>query len=93
MNNDQRWIVRSFLNSLVDLKLGYSEPSHRIHYRLLVAEMVLDELPGNDIEELAHRAHADALRDLYLTTDPNRHDRYEKALNALIEIATNGAGT
>lgn len=86
MNSDQRWIVDAFLKSLQDMQFREPEPPHKIDLRLQLAGMVLDELPGNDLEELASRAHAEALRDVYLTTDPQRHERYEQELRAYIEV-------
>jgi hypothetical protein len=60
MNRDQKWIVTKFLESLTDIKLRESESAHKIDYRLQLAEMVTTELPGDDIEDLAHRADAEA---------------------------------
>jgi hypothetical protein len=86
MNSDQKWIVEAFLKSLIGIKLRGPEPGHKIDLRLQLAEMVLTELPGDDLEELANRAHAEALRDVYLTTDPQRHERYEQELRAYIKM-------
>lgn len=86
MNSDQKWIVNAFLESLIGMQFRRPEPPHKIDLRLQLAEMVLTELPGNDLEELANRAHAEALRDVYLTTDPQRHERYEQELRAYIKV-------
>jgi hypothetical protein len=86
VNSDQQWVVHSFLKSLSGLKPREPQPPHKTDVRLQLAEMVIDELPGNDLEELAHRGHAEALRDVYLTTDPNRHERYEEELCAYLDV-------
>jgi hypothetical protein len=72
-----------YLKSLADIKLRQPEPPHRVDIRLQLADMVLNELPGNDIEELVWRAYAQALRDVYLTDHPQRHERYENAVRSL----------
>jgi hypothetical protein len=85
MNRDQKWIVTKFLESLTGMKLKETEPAHKVDYRLQLAEMVLTELPGNDIEELAHRGNAEAVRDFYLMPDPERHERFERAMRAYVD--------
>ena len=86
MNSDQKWIVTHFLKSLQDIKPRSQEKPHQIDLRLQLAEMVLNELPGDDVEELAHRGHAEAIRDFYLAiNDPDRHERYERAVRAYID--------
>jgi hypothetical protein len=86
MNSTQEWILAEFLKSLADIKLFTPEPLHRIALRLQLADMVLSELPGNDVVEVASRAHAEALRDLYLTDDPRRRERYEEELRAFTSV-------
>jgi hypothetical protein len=86
MNRDRDTIVRAFLKSMLDFRLREPEPGHRIDMRLQLADIVLDELPGNDIEELAHRGHAAAVRNFYLTPDdPDRHETFERAMRAYID--------
>jgi hypothetical protein len=86
MNSDQQWIVRSFLKSLGDIETREPEPPHRIDLRLQLADMVLTELPGNDPDEVAVRAFVCALRDVYLTTGPQRHERCDMALRGCIDV-------
>jgi hypothetical protein len=85
MNSDQRWILNAFLKSLSDIKPGEPHP-HRIDLRLQLADMVIHEFSGDDIEQMIHRAHAEALREFYLTPDPHRHERYEAACQAYLDM-------
>jgi hypothetical protein len=66
MNSDQRWLVGKFLDELHTLKLGEQPPMHTTDRRLQFVEMLLVELPGNDLEEMAWRATASAAQDLCL---------------------------
>lgn len=88
MKPDQpwRWVLTHFLRSLMDIKAGEPHPPHRVDVRLQLADRVPDELLGNVLEELAHLGHAEAFRDVYLTTDPDRHERYEEELCAYLDV-------
>jgi hypothetical protein len=86
MNRDQRWIVNAFQTALEDLKPFEVEPAHRVDMRLQLAEMVLAEVAGDDPEELANRADAEAVRDLYLSTNPNAKQRYVEVRSAHLEL-------
>jgi hypothetical protein len=65
MNNDQRWIADAFLKDLEGIQFSDHEPLYKSDRRLKLAEMVLMEIPGNDLDELALRATAEAYRDLW----------------------------
>jgi hypothetical protein len=79
-------IVHSFLKSLLGTSPRQPQPAHKTDVRLQLAQMVIDELPGDDLEELAHRGHAEAFRDVYLTPDPDRYDRYDEVLKAYLSV-------
>jgi hypothetical protein len=64
MNPDQRWIADAFLDELDTLKVNELPPMHVVDRRLAHCEMVLTEIPGDDPEEIALRANAEAVRDL-----------------------------
>lgn len=88
MNGDQRWIADAFLAELSTVKLNEQPPMHVIDKRLLLAGMVLTEVPGDDPEEVALRAQAETLRDLYRDpTDPvGVVNRYIAAQRAYLDL-------
>lgn len=80
MNRDQRWIANAFLHELDRVKFYEQPRMHTIDRRLALAEMVLTEIPGDDPEEIALRADAEALRELcWDPTNVNVIARYLEA--------------
>jgi hypothetical protein len=65
MNNDQKWIADAFLSELEGIKFSEPEPLYKSDRPLQLAEMVLAEIPGEDLDELALRATAEAYRGLW----------------------------
>lgn len=87
MNSDQQWIVNAFLKELEGLKFTGTEPLYKVDRKLKLAEMVLTEIPGDDPEEIALRATAEAVRDLcLLPTDKEVIERYLSTRRAHLDL-------
>jgi hypothetical protein len=78
MKPDHRWITDAFLTELEGIKFTEPEPLYKSDRRLKLAEMVLTEIPGDDLEELAVCAVAEAYRDLWHS--PSDRDAIEHYL-------------
>ena len=87
MNNDQKWIADAFLKELEGVKFTEEEPLYKSDRRLQLAEMVLTEIPGDDLDELAIRATAEAYRDLWHSPgDPKAIEHYLEVRRAHLDI-------
>jgi hypothetical protein len=87
MNSDQRWIVDAFEAELAAIKFSEPQPMWDADRRLALADMILTELPGDDPEELAIRAEAEALWALcFNPTDRDVIERYLATRRAHLEL-------
>jgi hypothetical protein len=64
MTPHTRELVKSFLEELDKVRLTDQPPMHVVSRRLALASVIREDVPGDDLEELAVRAEADALTDL-----------------------------
>lgn len=76
----REYVVRPFLAELAVVRLNQSVPLYVVQRRILLAEMVLADVPGDDPEEMAIRGRADALIDLCWS--PRDLDVIERYLSA-----------
>jgi hypothetical protein len=87
MNRDQRWIADSFEAELAAIKFSQPQPMWVADRRLALADMILTELPGDDLEELAIRAEAEAVWALcFSPTDRGVIERYLSTRRAHLEL-------
>jgi hypothetical protein len=78
VHDDQRWIAEHFLEELHGV-FNKDEPLYKTDLRWKYAEMVLHEIPGDDLEEIAVRDTAQALIDVW--TSPGDAEAIERFLN------------
>lgn len=90
MSPHTRELVRAFLDELSAWRLKDTAPAmHVVERRLLLADMVLDEVGRDDLECLAVRALADAAVNLCWTPmDPDTVEDYLSARRAYVEVLT-----
>lgn len=87
MNKDQVWIAAAFLAELEGMKFSESEPLYKSDRRLKLAETVLTEIPGDDLDELALGATAEAYRDLWHSpTDPDAIEHFLEVRRAHLDV-------
>lgn len=83
----RRFIVRPFLAELDAVKLKTSVPLHVVHRRVLLAEHVLADVEGDDLEGMALRALAEAMIALcWSPRDRDIIDCYLTARRGYLEV-------
>lgn len=84
-------VVAPFLKELEQVKLNQSVALHEVHKRVLLAEMVLAEVEGDDLQELALRSLAEALIELcWWPTDMDIVEQYLAARQAHLDVVQAG---
>jgi hypothetical protein len=87
VNSDQRWIADAFEAELQGLKLSEPPAMSTADRRLALCDMILTEVGGDDPEELAIRAEAEALWGLcFSPTDRGAIERYLIARRAHVDL-------